>query len=653
MLPSHAMGSPLIEVEKLSLRYGPQESWVLRQIDMTLKPGMILGILGPNGAGKTSLLRCIMGLLKPTEGLVKLFGEAWNPRVGSPPVSGSREVHPSPRSQAPALQRGISPVSFEGRLRQIGVFLESPGLYRLLQAEEYLHYFARLYGVKPAQSRIDTLLHALRFDESKKPCGQLSQGNRQKLHLMRTLLHQPQLLLWDEPTDHLDPLAQELALHTLREYVATHHAAAIVASHRIEHLEGLCTHALFLNRGQITMAGPMPALLSRSMGMRIIWSQGSDSLTAAATENAHWQGHEALKPLLIEAKTQPLTGHSRIALPREAAGGLLIGPQDQDKGPDLVKSLALQGYRIIEVTSHHHSLGELYREACGDHALENKVGMTSAQLETATIAPQLPAPDVDSYQAIPNGSKPHTLPAFWPSAFTVAYHEWLHVRREPRFILPFVVVPLILILTQGYFLDARLHATTTGMGSGMVGSPDFSSLLPTLALLGALASALGIPLGADAFAGERERKSLEVLFCAPIHPAALFIGKALAILPLPWALGWAAQGLMTLIYVLRGGSLAEHGITATLLFMMTPLLATAVAATTLYVSARSPTVRQATQVLAPFLLVIFFTASTVLPWVLSQPGWTAVWGALLTALALKAWSASWLLLAWKRLRKPV
>jgi ABC-type multidrug transport system ATPase subunit/ABC-type transport system involved in multi-copper enzyme maturation permease subunit len=609
LLPCPGMPSSLLEVKNLSLRYGPQEAWVLRHIDLTVSPGMILGILGQNGVGKTSLLRCVMGLLAPTKGSVRAFGCTWG------------------ASSRPHLQK-------------IGVQLESPGLYRLLKAEEYLHYFAKLYGVVDIRGRIDALMRIFQFEERHRACGLLSQGNRQKLHLMRTLLAKPELLVWDEPTDHLDPASQEATLQVLRDYVVQGQAAALVASHRIEHLERICTHLLILSQGRVTLTGSMSEWLQNPIGMRIAWQDGPESPLAVHAELRSWSGRHALQALhtgtgavsdsLPDARVDSKAANLRLA--PGMSGGLWLGPEDLNRGPDLVKSLSSQGYRIMEVTVVRPTLADLYREATAEGVNALPRPQQHSPASELSGDPPIAANDPCAHPRYPL--------SFWRTVQTVARHEMLHMRREPRFLLPFVWVPLVLILVQG-FLFAASQTTQA------------DALSPTLALLGVLSSALCIPLGADAIAGERERKSLELLRCTPVAPSALFTGKALALLPLPWLLGWTAQAVMMLVFWLQGGSLASYLGEAVAALGISPLLALTTASLALFVSARSPTARHATQTLAPVLLILFLAVPIGFPRLMALSGWAAFSGMAALAAGLLALSAMWLTLARKRLLEPI
>jgi len=229
--------SPVIDARglRVSFRSRKAEVEALRGLDLSVSPGSLFVLLGPNGAGKTTLMRCVTGLVRPTGGSLSVFGEA-------------------------------EPSGPEVRLRRLGVLIENPGLYGRLDAREYLAFFASFYRIPDIGVRIRGLCGELGLELDGKPVAKLSQGNRQKLQLIRSLLHRPELLLWDEPTDHLDPDSQQAVLGYLKSYLRESGATALVATHRLEQMEEAATHFGFLARGALRASGDRETILAGAAG---------------------------------------------------------------------------------------------------------------------------------------------------------------------------------------------------------------------------------------------------------------------------------------------------------------------------------------------------------------------------------------------------
>ena len=165
-----------VEVERLARHYGEREA--LSDVSLSLASGQTLVVFGPNGAGKTTLLRVLATLLRPHAGSVRVLGSAL-PHDGW---------------------------AVRGR---IGLLGHEPLLYRELTARENLRFHARLHGV--AEARVEELLAAVRIDDrADEPLRMLSRGMVQRVAVARTVLHDPELLLLDEPRSNLDPAAVEL-----------------------------------------------------------------------------------------------------------------------------------------------------------------------------------------------------------------------------------------------------------------------------------------------------------------------------------------------------------------------------------------------------------------------------------------------------------
>jgi len=196
------------------------------------------------------------------------------------------------------------------------------------------------------------------------------------------------------------------------------------------------------------------------------------------------------------------------------------------------------------------------------------------------------------------------------NAFRLASHEWRMVLRDPRFLLPFAVVPFFLVTLHGVILwlspgDGPQHWMLT------------RSFLSMLSLMGA---AMAIPLGADAFAGEKERQSWETLLCLPMARREIFFGKVIGVFPFPLMVGWTAQILTLILSNTEGGlSFAAPAEWMSPLFL-TPSLSLFLSALTVLISLRCDTVRSAAQITGLFLLFLYPALGVSAHFLLDSPG---------------------------------
>ena len=211
-LPASAPAVVLTEVTKLYGRFA-----ALRAVTATFESRRLYALLGDNGAGKSTLLRAVAGLLRPSRGSVEVLGS------------------PKPRAHT----------------GQVGYMAHAPLLYDELDAMENLRYFARLYGIDgPERSR--HVITAVGLDpDLKRRVGQYSQGMRQRLSLARAILHDPRLLLLDEPFSNVDVLS---AHHMVTLLAAMRDAGKtiFVVTHQPALLEGAADEAVFMHTGRIT-----------------------------------------------------------------------------------------------------------------------------------------------------------------------------------------------------------------------------------------------------------------------------------------------------------------------------------------------------------------------------------------------------------------
>ncbi len=219
----------MITVRDLAKLYG-----TVRAVDgmsFQVQPGEVLGLVGPNGAGKTTTLRCLSGIIAPTAGVVELLGH-------------NIQTDPVPAKQALAF------------------IPDEPHLFEYLTVEEHLRFIARLYNVADAESRSGPLLAELELTEKLKVLpGELSRGMKQKLAIACGLLHDPQVLVLDEPLTGLDPAGMRRMRTTIAAR-AKAGAAVVLSSHLLHLVEELCSKILIMRHGRAVAYGTIAEIMS-------------------------------------------------------------------------------------------------------------------------------------------------------------------------------------------------------------------------------------------------------------------------------------------------------------------------------------------------------------------------------------------------------
>ena len=240
----------MIEAVDLTRHYGAVAA--VRGITFTVQPGEVVGLVGPNGAGKTTTLRCLVGIIPPSSGTVRIAGH---------------DLREDPLAAKAAL----------------AFVPDEPHLFPHLTVLEHLHFIGRIYGVADAVQRTPGLLAELELsDRSDALPDELSRGMKQKLAIACALLHDPRALLLDEPLTGLDPGAIRRMKRTIRDR-AEQGAAVILSSHLLGLVEELCSRILVIQRGEMVAMGTMREIVAERPGLA---GHGLEDVFLALTENA-------------------------------------------------------------------------------------------------------------------------------------------------------------------------------------------------------------------------------------------------------------------------------------------------------------------------------------------------------------------------------
>lgn len=299
----------MITTDRLTKRYGTHIA--VSNLDLQVKEGDFFGLLGPNGAGKTTTIRMLAGLLPKTSGRISVNGF-------------------DPQAQPDQVKRTV------------GVVCESYGYYGWMSGEQYLSYFADLYGVAGKGQRVKELLAAVGLSSAKAQLvASYSRGMRQRLGIGRALVHRPSLLMLDEPTLGLDPEGQK-EIYGLLQDLSRQGAIVFLSSHSLGEIERLVNRIAVLNHGELVAQGTMEEIrrkLRPGVRIRITVSDPAQALEIARRE-----------PHLGSAS---LDGDRLMLSPSTA--------EQLDESP-IVRSLVAGGITIRELVRLEPSLEDMFFE---------------------------------------------------------------------------------------------------------------------------------------------------------------------------------------------------------------------------------------------------------------------------------------------------
>lgn len=218
-----------LEIDNITKKFG--DFYAVQELSFTVPIGTVYGILGPNGAGKTTTIRMVMNILIPDEGKIKVLNQKMD----------------------------------EGMKERIGYLPEERGLYPKMKVREILLFLAELKGLKGAETRrrIDFWLDRLSLSEWRdKKVEELSRGMQQKIQFIVTVIHQPDLVILDEPFGGLDPVNTKLLKDIMLE-MKEEGRTIIFSTHRMEQVEMICDSICLINRGRMVLEGNLNHIKAR------------------------------------------------------------------------------------------------------------------------------------------------------------------------------------------------------------------------------------------------------------------------------------------------------------------------------------------------------------------------------------------------------
>jgi ABC-2 type transport system ATP-binding protein len=280
-------------------------------IDLHVPAGEVLALLGPNGAGKTTTVRMLAAILQPTAGRAEIAG--------------------------------FDVIAHADQVRQrVGVLTEMPGLYERMRAREYLDFYGRLYNIPGPvrRRRAEELLTRLNMAEALEVrIGTFSKGMKQKLAIVRAILHDPLVLLLDEPTSAMDPHSARLVRESIAQ-LRNERRAVVVCTHNLAEAEMLADRIAIIRRGRIIALG-RPAELKRRL-------LGAPLMELRLTEQV-----DGLEPALRQMVQVEQVGIDWVRYRSE---------QPRETNPRLLRWLAEQGRDVVTLSPVSQSLEEVYMQ---------------------------------------------------------------------------------------------------------------------------------------------------------------------------------------------------------------------------------------------------------------------------------------------------
>src|SRR5437879_4989546 len=330
----------MIKVEGLTKRYA--RNVAVDNISFEVQKGQIVGFLGPNGAGKTTTMRVLTCFLPPSSGTATVAGF------------------------------DVLEVPFEVKKR-IGYLPEAPPLYLEMRTAEYLTFVGRLKGLSGAdlQQRVDAVCDRCAIgDEKKKLLGKLSKGYRQRVGLAQAIIHNPDVLILDEPTAGLDPKQINETRDLIKSLAGDH--TIILSTHILPEVEQTCERVIIINKGKLVATDSVNNLQSRARGAELV-------LVEVAGRNG------SLDSARVQERLGKVAGVSRVVFKEKKQAGATFEVEslkDKFARGDLARAVVEAGWDLNELRTTAVSLEEIFLELTGAPAsakVEPKLEKETAQ----------------------------------------------------------------------------------------------------------------------------------------------------------------------------------------------------------------------------------------------------------------------------------
>lgn len=326
----------MIEVQHLSKRYGPFTA--VNDVSFSVGAGEILGFLGPNGAGKTTTMRIITGYMPATEGSVTVAGHD----VFAAPIEAKKRT---------------------------GYLPETPPLYPDMTVRDYVTFVAKIKGVpsREVRDRVDTVMKKTFIaDMANRHCGKLSKGYKQRVGLAQALIHNPDVLVLDEPTAGLDPKQIIEARQLIKELGGNH--TVVLSTHILPEVSQTCQRVVIISKGRVVAVDTPDNLTARLRGSETMYLQVHAPGADVAPAFANVAGVTRVK---AEAK----------------ADGLVEVEVDSEQGRDIRRELAslvvTSGWGLLELRPMRMSLEEIFLSLTTEDAGAGAAAAPAAETEAA------------------------------------------------------------------------------------------------------------------------------------------------------------------------------------------------------------------------------------------------------------------------------